>query len=336
MERHGHPRYDGPVVDMHVHYDAATRERAAQVNALGGLRCAINLWDSRWPPTPVEHELEQWRRCEPALLRCWVPDCSHVGAPGFAAGIERELAAAVASGCVGVKVWKNVGLSLRDVDGRLLCVDDRRLDVLWEGAGRAGLPVLIHVGDPPAFWQPMTPENPRWSDVRDRRDCWYADRDVPALAALQEQFERVVQRHPGTVFVAAHWGCYVPDPERWLAAYPNWHLDTAAAIGDMGHGDVAAVRRVFERFPDRVLFGTDLARTADFEYPDQGPARRWDLAEYFARHWRFFETGATELEHPIPEQLPWTVQGLDLPDATLRALYHDNAARLYRLPEAAE
>jgi hypothetical protein len=186
MAQHGHPRYHGPVIDVHVHYDATTRAQAAHANAIGGLRAAIDVWDCVWPPTP------------------------------------------------------------------------------------------------------------------------------PSL----------------TIFVTAHFGCFVRDRDRWLTTYPNWFLDTAAAIGDMGHGDVSAVRELFERHPDRILFGTDLGRSIRFEYPDYGPRRRWDLEEYFVRHWRFFETGESGLEQPIPEQLPWTVTGLDLPDATLRALYHDNAARL--------
>ena len=181
----------------------------------------------------------------------------------------------------------------------------------------------------------MTPDNPRYGDVKDRPECWYASQDVPSLAQLHAAFERVVAKHQSTTFVAAHFGCYVEDLDRWFRAYPNYHVDTAAAIGDMGRGDVSPVRELFDSWPERILFGTDLSRTPRFEYPNQG-ARRWDLHEYFNRHWRFLETADTDLQHPIPEQVPWRVSGLDLPTDVLHALYHDNAARLYRIPTLAD
>jgi predicted TIM-barrel fold metal-dependent hydrolase len=331
-----HPRYQGPVVDVHVHYDAASREHAARVGEIGGLRSAISLWDVVWPPRPYEEDLAGWRAHEPRLLRCFVPDPSRVGEAGFANEVEHDIHAAAGAGCVGMKVWKNLGLWLTDERERRIAVDDERLDPMWAAAGDAGLPVLIHVGDPPEFWQPLTPDNPRYDDIKDRPEWWYGNGGFPKLEAIQAQLEAVVARHPRTTFIGAHFGCFlsVDELRRWFAAYPNYNVDTAAAIAEMGKGDVTPVRDLVLDHPDRVLFGTDLARTPAFEYPDFGE-RRWDLTEYFDRHWRFFETADTSLAHPIPEQLPWTVTGLDLPSDVLAALYHDNAARLYRLPAQA-
>jgi predicted TIM-barrel fold metal-dependent hydrolase len=335
-EHHGHPRYRGPVIDVHVHYASDTRERAPQVNRVGGLAAAIHLWDVTLPPHPYTHELEAWRSLEPALLRCHVPDLSGVGRPGFERALGDALAEAAALGCVGVKVWKNLGLKLRDADDRRVAIDDPRLDALWAGAAEHALPVLIHIGDPPEMWQPATPENPRAQDLFAGSGWWYSDGGYPPLEQLHEEFERLVAGHPATTFVGAHFGCFlsVPELDRWFAAYPNYHLDTSAAISEIGRGDVTAARELFLTWPDRMLFGTDLARVPEYEYPDFGAERRWDLAEYFARHWRFFETAERGLAHPIPEQVPWTVTGIDLPDDVLRALYWDNALRLYRrLPQ---
>jgi predicted TIM-barrel fold metal-dependent hydrolase len=323
------------VLDMHVHFHASTRTRAPEVIAAAGLTAAISVWDTESPPRPYDEDLAGWRALEPRLLRCHAPDLSGVGAPGFGDDLIAGVRAARASGCVGIKVWKHLGLWLRDDSGRRVAVDDARLEDLWEVAGEQRLPVLIHVGDPPEFWQPVTPANPRYGDLKDRPQWWYGSGDFPALESILAELERVVAGHPGTTFVAAHFGCFASDLERWFASYSNFHVDTAAAVAEIGKGDVSRTRRLFLDWPDRILFGTDLVRTARFRYPDLGE-RSWELGEFFARHWRFFETGEGELEHPIPEQLPWKVTGLDLPHDVLRALYHDNAARLYDLPDGLE
>ena len=322
-----HPRYRGAVVDAHCHYDASTRDRVHHVNRVGGLEAAIHLWDCRWPPARVADP--EWQCLEPALLRCHVPDVTELGT------IERTLRKAARAGAVGVKVWKNLGLWLRDAAGRRLAVSDPRLEALWSAAGELGLPVAIHTGDPPAFFAPLTDDNPRIAELRKHPDWWYGGGDFPSLERLHEELEVVVARHAATRFIGLHFGSFMrwADVRRMLDAYPNYHVDTAAAIADMGRNDVSAVRDIVATHADRVLFGTDLLRTEAIEMPDLG-ARRWDRREYFERHWRFFETAETGLEHPMPDQGAWTVTGIDLPDDVLARLYRENARALFRLPAA--
>ena len=320
-----HPRYRGAVVDAHCHYDATTRERVHDVNRVGGLTAAIHLWDCRWPPARFEDP--EWQRLEPALLRCHVPDFSALYS------LERELREAARAGAVGVKVWKNLGLWLRDTTGRRIAVSDPRLEPLWDTAGELGLPVAIHTGDPPAFFAPLTDDNPRIEELRKRPDWWYGGGEFPSLRRLHEELEVVVARHPVTRFVGVHFGCFMSwaDVRRMLDTYPNYNVDTAAAIADMGAGDVSVVRETLLAHPDRVIFGTDLLRTEEIEMPDLGREARWSLREYFERHWRFFETAQPGLQHPMPDQGAWTVTGLDLPDDVLARLYVENARAVFRL-----
>ncbi len=124
---HGHPRYRGPVIDVHVHYWSGSRGHAAAVNCIGGLATAIQLWDVTWPPPRYAEDLDAWRELERDLLRCHVPDLSTIGEPGFEERLVADVREAASLGCVGVKVWKNLGLKLRDVDGRRIAVHDSRL-----------------------------------------------------------------------------------------------------------------------------------------------------------------------------------------------------------------
>jgi hypothetical protein len=326
-----HPRYRGAVIDAHCHYDASTRDRVQHVNRVGGLTAAIHLWDCRWPPIRPELEAADWRHLEPALLRCHVPNFANVGAPGFEQALERDLRIAAEHGAVGVKVWKNLGLSLRDASSRRVAVSDRRLEGLWAAAAELGLPIAIHTGDPPAFFAPLTDDNPRIEELRKHPDWWYGGGGFPSLQRLHEELEIVVAGQPATRFVALHFGSFMSwaDVLRMLDSYPNYHVDTAAAIADMGAGDVSAVRAIVLAHPERVIFGTDLLRTEAIEMPDLGRARRWSLREYFNRHWRFFETAEAGLQHPMPDQGAWTVTGLDLPDDVLARLYVENARGVF-------
>jgi len=332
-----HPKYTGPVIDAHCHYDATTRARAADVNEIGGLSAAIHLWDAEWPPASSVATTTAWSALEPALYRCHVPDLSAVGAAGSESRLEQELRDAAAAGVVGVKVWKNLGLWLRDADGHRLAVNDPRLGVLWATAAELGLPIAIHQGDPPAFFAPMNDANPRIEELRAHPDWWYGGGDFPSLEQIHEELESVIADHAETRFIAVHFGCFMSWAEvaRMFDTYPNYHTDTAAAIADMGRGEsAAATRQIIMDNPKRVIFGTDLIRTQGFDMPDLAD-RRWELAEFFDRHWRFFETADPILEHPLPAQGEWTVRGLDLPADGLPDLYEGNARSIFRLPDGA-
>jgi hypothetical protein len=242
---------------------------------------------------------------------------------------------AAAVGCVGVKVWKHLGLWLVDAAGGRLAIDDARLDVLWETAAELGLPIAIHVGDPPAFFAPLDDDNPRVEELRVHPEWWYGGGDFASLEQIHDEFERLVANHPRTTFIAVHFGCFMTWAEvrRMLAAYPNYHVDTAAAIADMGRAP-AEIKAIVEEFPTRVIFGTDLIRTPRFDMPEPGERDRWTLADFFEAHWRFFETADTDLPHPLPAQGDWTVTGLDLQQPVLERLYWRNALETFALPES--
>ena len=54
---------------------------------------------------------------------------------------------------------------MEDEQGRLLLPDDPRLDPVWAAAAEHGLPVLIHVADPIAFFEPIDRFNERIEEL---------------------------------------------------------------------------------------------------------------------------------------------------------------------------
>lgn len=330
-----HPTYSGPVIDTHLHFDATTVAHADALLDRTGLRTAVSLWDVQWPPQGFAAEQVAWGTHGSRLLRCHVPDLSHIGETDDEARLEDALRAAARAGAVGVKVWKNVGLWLRDTEGKRFGVDDARLEVVWHTAAELGLPVMVHQGDVPAFFAPMDETNHRLDELRAHPEWWYGGGEFPPLQQVHDEFEKVVAAHLRTVIVGVHFGCFMSCAEidRMLRTYPNYHVDTAATVADMGAEDTwPQVRGLLMNHPDRVLFGSDLVRSSAFDMPE-AEGDRWDVTEFFDRHWRFFETADSDLEHPLPFQGDWKIHGLDLPHDVLRQLYHDNAARLFHLPQ---
>src|SRR5262249_20166290 len=112
-----------------------------------------------------------------------------------------ELERAVRAGARGLKIWKDFGLIIKDASGRLIAVDDPRLDPLWARAGELGVPVLIHVGDPVAFFQPLDSLNERWDELERTPEWNFHDPQFPRLETLIHALENVIARHPGATFI---------------------------------------------------------------------------------------------------------------------------------------
>lgn len=239
----------------------------------------------------------------------------------------RRLEIAKAAGARGLKVWKTLGLRARDDRGRLVAVDDARLDPLWDVAGELDLPVTIHVADPIAFFEPLDPTNERWEELREHPDWHFWPRQpaghpaadgFPTFEDVIAGLEATVARHPETTFIGAHVGCAAEDlrlVSRMLATYPNWNVDLAARIGELGRQPYTA-REFICRWPDRVLFGTDAP-------PD---AAAWSV------NYRFLETRDESFPYD-PDGGPgsqgrWAITGLGLPHDVLGLVYAGNARRL--------
>jgi predicted TIM-barrel fold metal-dependent hydrolase len=247
--------------------------------------------------------------------------------PDFGDEEARRLYHAAAAGARGLKVWKPLGLRARDSAGRLIAVDDPRLDPLWAAAGELGLPVTIHVADPIAFFEPLDSANERWEELHLHPDWHFWPRQphghpeasgFPCFETVMAGLEAVVARHPRSTFIGAHVGCAAEDlgrVSRMLADHPNWNVDLAARIAELGRQPYTA-RDFICRWKDRVLFGTD----------DPPDFAAWSV--YF----RFLETADESFPYDAGggpgSQGRWAVSGLFLPPEVLRLVYADNARRL--------
>jgi predicted TIM-barrel fold metal-dependent hydrolase len=255
----------------------------------------------------------------------WYTRVAEADYPKFQA---EQIARAREVGARGLKVTKTLGLYLRERvrEGALVKIDDRRFDPMWEEAGARKMPVAIHTSDPEAFFLPVDRFNERYEELSAHPDWSFHGGDYPSNRELHEARNRVVARHPRTQFVVLHVG----DSEdlawvsEWLDRHPNMHVEIGARIGELGRQPRAA-RKFFDRYQDRILFGTD-AVPEGFETPQQVFGD-----ELYEIYFRFLETEDEYFDYapaPKPPQGRWRIYGLGLPETILRKVYYENAARL--------
>jgi predicted TIM-barrel fold metal-dependent hydrolase len=254
------------------------------------------------------------------------PAWSHASDAGYAKFQADRIEEAHRAGAKGLKVLKTLGLFLREPgNGKLVRIDDVRFDPMWEAVGSLRMPVAIHTSDPEAFFLPIDRFNERWEELHAHPSWSFYGKDFPSDRELQEARRNVMRRHPRTQFVCLHVAnaenlAYVSE---CLDSHPNMHVDIAARIGELGRQPRAA-RRFFDRYQDRILFGTDASAGTSTPQQTFGDA-------LYQIYYRFLETEDEYFDYapaPVPPQGRWRIYGLGLSEPILRKVYAGNAARL--------
>lgn len=221
----------------------------------------------------------------------------------------------VDAGFCGIKIWKDLGLTLRDANGEFLRVDDERLAPFFEKAGELDIPVMFHTADPDAFFSPIDRFNERYEELAAHPD-WSFHGSHFSKEELLAQRDSIFERHPKTTFVCAHLAERSEDlayVARLLDDNPNLFVDIGARTAELGRQPYTA-REFFVKYADRILFGTDLV-------PDE---------QMYRLHFRFLETRDEYFDYPshASRQGRWQIYGIDLPDDVLRKVYRENAIKL--------
>jgi predicted TIM-barrel fold metal-dependent hydrolase len=318
-----HPtRAVAPAVDVHNHlgrwHDGDWR--VTDVPAVLALMDSCNVQtvvnlDGCWGEE-LELNLDRFDRPHPRRFVTFCRlDWAECATPGWPERLGQSIVDSARRGAKGVKLWKDIGLRVRDEDGQLIFLDDPRLEPMWAAIANAGLPVLVHTADPAAFFEALDHTNERLEELLEHPDWLFHGPQFPPLSRLLDALEGAVAAHPEITFIGAHVGCYAEDldwVDRMLTAHPNFYADIAARIAELGR-QPRRTKRLIERHPTRLLLGSDVSPPT---------------AEAYAKYFRFLETD--DEYFPYSDEEPsesgrWRISALGLDPALSAAVEGDNA-----------
>jgi predicted TIM-barrel fold metal-dependent hydrolase len=324
---HQVPRAKFYVIDVHNHVnDAAGIEghmdprRVIEVMDHANVKTVVILtggWGEK-----LQHVIDEMVKPYPGRFIVFTQlDYSKIDDADFGGEMVRQIDDAVARGARGLKFLKDLGLGVRDKTGKLIAIDDPRLDPVWHECGRLGIPVSIHTGDPEAFFLPTDGKNERYEELTEHPDWSFYGPQFSSFEQLLEARNRVFARHPETQFVSLHMGW--PENLDWVSRmideHPNVMVEFGAREAELGR-QPRRTRELFMKYQDRVMFGTD---------------NGMDEAMY-SNHFRWLETGDESFDYwGAPAQGRWEIYGLELPDSVLEKIYHLNAERMFARFKAA-
>ena len=317
-------------IDAHVHLHGAADRFMAQAIRDNFRVLTINVDDPDYPSLP-----EQQRAA--ASLRQRYPgrvafaatfSVEGFGDPGWAEATIVHLQGALSEGAIGVKIWKNIGMALRDARGHWVMPDDTRLEPVIAWLERNRIVLLGHQAEPLNCWLPferMTVRSDREYFSEHPQYYMYRHPEMPSHAVIVAARNRMLRAHPALAFDAVHLASLEWDVDRvadFLERFPEARVDVAARLVHLEYQaarDRAKVRRFLLRYQDRVLYGSDAA---------YGPDDTAAVAEVHAgwlEDWRFLASA----DHMHSRDFAPGFQGLHLPRAVIDKIYRRNAQALF-------
>jgi predicted TIM-barrel fold metal-dependent hydrolase len=243
--------------------------------------------------------------------------------------VKRWLDASFEKGAVMVKIWKEVGMEVKDRDGRFLMPDAPLFDPIYAFLAERGKPLLAHLAEPLDAWRPLDPQSVHYGYYSNNPEWHLHGRSgFPSHAEIIAARDRILERHPRLTVVGAHLGSLEHDVDevaRRLDRYPNFHVECSARTADLTRQPTDKVRAFLIKYQDRVLYGLDQSRRADPKRENSADERRAfarSLEETYRRDFRYY-AGEGEMEYRGKK-----VQSLALPRAVLEKFYYRNAERI--------
>ncbi|NHF57858.1 amidohydrolase family protein [Flavobacteriaceae bacterium TP-CH-4] len=320
-------------IDVHAHYR----------HARGYLPTLFNNWNMKAVLVDVAREDST------GVVRSWTPYldlaqaqpdlfylCSSligvgIDDPDFARKNIERLSQEIDAGAKMVKVWKNFGMVTKDASGNFIQIDDTRLQPIWDFLKDKGIPVMAHIAEPLQAWRPLDPTSPHYGYYKNNPQYHaYKIPEIPSYETIIAARDRWIENNPDLEILCAHIGSMSHDVDlvaERLDKFPNMQVELAARFGDLAKQDSEKVRRFFEKYQDRILFGSDYGNSepADEMTPKELENEQKDLNASYERLWKYLSS-SDSLELRGQQTV-----GLELPMDVLQKVYFQNTANFLSL-----
>jgi len=304
-----------PFIDIHNHqFDMPIKDLSKLTAEMDHLNMAFMVNLSGFRGLYLEKCLTNVKENAPNRFGLFVNlDWEKIDEVDFASKNIAILREAKTAGAMGLKIYKGLGLTDTDRNGKRIPIDDPRLDPIWAECGRLGFPILIHSAEPPSFWLPKDKNNERWLELKQKPNRYRDPAKVPSFESIIAEQHHIFEKHPGTTFINAHLGWMGNDLDRLgahLDRYPNVMTEIGAVLAELGRQPRRA-RQFMIDYQDRILFGKDA----------------YNVKEYYT-YFRVLETEDEYFDYYRKRHAFWKMYGLGLPDDVLQKLYYKNALRI--------
>ena len=311
-------------VDVHVHMfktDPAFQSMLERLN-LKVLNILVmddtNPYRKQLQPQ-VDIALDLKRSSHGHIAWCTTFDPYKFDSPTFAVDAIKQINRDFAQGAVAVKIWKNIGMEIKDKNGKYIMADDPKFEPIYQDIARHGKTLMTHQAEPDVAWGPPNALDPSWSYYQENPQWYVGNRPgFPSKQEILEARDHVLANHPQLRMIGVHLGSMERDLDnlaRHLDEYPNFAVDTAGRMEYLMLMPPEKVSSFLIKYQDRILYGTDLDLLPDAK--PQDALKEWELT--YARDWRFLATGETL------EMSGRQVHGLNLPQPVLRKVFRGNA-----------
>jgi Amidohydrolase len=313
-------------IDVHVHifkHDPAFQKMLERLNLK---LMDILVMDDTNPnrkqlQLQVDDALALVRSSRGHVALCTTFDPYKFGNASFSADATKQLDRDFAQGAVAVKIWKNIGMEIKDSSGNYIMADDPKLEPIYKDIVAHSKTLMTHQAEPNVAWGPPDASDPSWSYYQENPQWYVGNRpEFPSKQRILEARDHVLANNPQLRMVGVHLGSMersLADIASHLDKYPNFAIDTAARMKYLMLMPSEKVSAFLIKYQDRVLYGTDLDLLLDANLPDT--LKEWQST--YARDWKYLATSETlNVEGN-------QVHGLNLPQSVVQKIFHSNAIR---------
>ncbi len=313
-------------IDAHVHVFKSGPEFQTMLEQLNLKLLNILVMDDtltyrKQLQPQVDDALALMRSSRGHIALCTTFDPYKIDSPTFTEDAIKQVNQNFAQGAIAVKIWKNIGMEIKDRNGKYIMADDPKFEPIYQDIQQQGKTLLAHQAEPDVAWGPPDPADPSWSYYQENPQWYLGDKQgFPSKKTILAARDHVLELNPKLRVVGVHLGSMeksLDDMASHLDRYPNFAIDMAARMEYLMLMPTEQVRNFLVKYQDRVLYGTDLDVLASADVSKS--VKEW--RETYVRDWKFLATD--EMVKVGNKQ----VRGLKLPRSVLRKIMHDNAAK---------
>ncbi|MES2222478.1 MAG: amidohydrolase family protein [Acidobacteriota bacterium] len=315
-------------IDTHTHAFVDAPELYAMLKRLNLHTLDITLVDDFDPELKdlAKERKDAWtvvHHSDGYIAMCSTFDPFKYKQPGFAANANRILNDDFSHGAVAVKIWKNVGMEIKDAKGNYIMPDNPVFEPIFKNIAAHDKTLVAHLADPNTIWEAPNPNAADYGYYMKHPELYmYTKPGAPSKASILVARDHVVEANPKLRVVGAHLGSMEADFHQLaehLDKYPNFAVDLAARMPYVEKQPRADLIAFITKYQDRLIYATDNELNPGNNAQDV--MKEWE--DRYANDWRFFAT------NDVVETQGHKVQGLALPQPILRKLFHDNAVKWF-------